>query len=69
MTALETQGLAAKRAARVLAVAGAAEKNAALEAIAQALCLHQDTILAENQKDLDAARAGGMKQSLLVHCS
>ena len=65
MTALETQGLAAKRAARVLAVAGAAEKNAALEAIAQALCLHQDAILAENQKDLDAARAGGMKQSLL----
>ena len=37
MTALETQGLAAKRAARVLAVAGAAEKNAALEAIAGAL--------------------------------
>ena len=65
MTALETQGLAAKCAARVLAVAGAAEKNAALEAIAQALCLHQDAILAENQKDLDAARAGGMKQSLL----
>ena len=27
MTALETQGLAAKRAARVLAVAGAAEKT------------------------------------------
>ena len=48
MTALETQGLAAKRAARVLAVAGAAEKNAALEAIAQALCLHPDAILAEN---------------------
>ena len=46
MTALETQGLAAKCAARVLAVAGAAEKNAALEAIAQALCLHQDAILA-----------------------
>ena len=65
MTALETQGLAAKCAARVLAVAGAAEKHAALEAIAQALCLHQDAILAENQKDLDAARAGGMKQSLL----
>ena len=32
MTVLETQGLAAKRAARALAVAGTARKNAALEA-------------------------------------
>ena len=31
MTVLETQGLAAKRAARALAVAGTARKNAALE--------------------------------------
>ena len=37
MTILETQGLAAKNASRVLAVAGTAKKNAALEAIAQAL--------------------------------
>ena len=37
MTILETQGLAAKNAARVLAVAGTARKNAALEAIAQAI--------------------------------
>ena len=33
MTQLETQGLAAKNAARVLSVAGTARKNAALEAI------------------------------------
>ena len=32
MTVLETQGLAARHAARALAVAGTARKNAALEA-------------------------------------
>ena len=37
MTQLETQGLAAKAAGRVLAVAGSARKDAALEAIAAAL--------------------------------
>ena len=65
MTILETQGLAAKHAERVLAVAGTARKNAALESIAQALCQNQGYILAENEKDLAAAMAAGMKQSLL----
>ena len=37
MTILETQGLAAKNASRILAVAGTARKNKALEAIAAAL--------------------------------
>ena len=37
MTNLEQQGRAAKEAARVLAVASSAQKDAALEAIAQAL--------------------------------
>ena len=35
MTVLETQGLAARHAARALAVAGTARKNAALEAAAR----------------------------------
>ena len=65
MTILETQGLAAKHAERVLAVAGTAKKNAALEAIAEALYQNQGYILAENEKDLAAAMAAGMKQSLL----
>ena len=65
MTILETQGLAAKHAERVLAVAGTAKKNAALEAIAEALYQNQGYILAENEKDLAAAMASGMKQSLL----
>ena len=37
MTILETQGLAARNAGRVLAVAGTAAKNAALEAAAKAI--------------------------------
>ena len=65
MTILETQGLAAQNAGRVLAVAGAARKNEALEAIAQALYRNQGYILSENEKDLAAAMSSGMKQSLL----
>lgn len=65
MTILETQGLAARHAERVLAVAGTAQKNRALEAMARALKERESTILAENQKDLAAARESGMKASLL----
>ena len=42
MTVLETQGLAAKHAARVLAVAGADKKNEALYAICAALLERQE---------------------------
>ena len=65
MTILETQGLAARHAERVLAVAGAAQKNQALEVMARALKERESAILAENQKDLAAARESGMKASLL----
>ena len=65
MTILETQGLAAKHAARSLSVAGTAAKNAALEAIAQALLAHQADILAANAQDLEATRAAGMRPALL----
>ena len=65
MTILETQGLAARHAERVLAVAGTAQKNRALEAMARALKERESAILAENQKDLAAARESGMKASLL----
>ena len=64
MTILEGQGLAAKVAARVLSVAGTAQKNKALEAIAQALLDRQEEILSANARDLDAARESGMRQSL-----
>ena len=64
MTQLETQGLAARYAARVLAVAGAAQKNAALEAIASALEARRTEILCANQEDMTAAKAVGMRPSL-----
>ena len=53
MTILEGQALAAKVAARVLSVAGTAQKNKALEAIAQALLDRQEEILSANARDLD----------------
>ena len=64
MTVLEMQGLAAKNAARVLAVAGTARKDAALEAVAAALEARQGEILAANAADMEAARAAGMRPSL-----
>lgn len=65
MTILEIQGLAAKNAARRLAVAGEALKNAALTAIADALIARQGEWLSANAADLKAARAAGMRDSLL----
>ena len=55
MTQLELQGLAAKNASRVLSIAGTAQKNAALEAIAAALESRQGEILSANQADMEAA--------------
>ena len=60
MTQLETQGLAARYAARVLAVAGAARKNEALEAIARGIEAGMQAILAANQADLAAGKAAGL---------
>ena len=65
MTVLETQGLAARNAGRVLAVAGTAAKNAALEAAARALEARRDELLAANAEDLAAAEAAGMRPALI----
>ena len=65
MTVLETQGLAAKHAARVLSVAGTARKNAALEAVARAILARQGDILAANAADLAAGREAGLRPALL----
>ena len=64
MTQLEMQGLAAKNASRVLSIAGTAQKNAALEAIAAALESRQGEILSANQADMEAAKAAGMRPAL-----
>ena len=64
MSKLEAQGLAAKTAERVLAVAGTAKKNEALEAIASALEARAEEVLAANALDMQAARENGMRPSL-----
>ncbi len=57
--------LAAREAAKNLATAGTAEKNAALLAMAEALLLHEEEILAANIKDMEAARTKNLKSSFL----
>ncbi len=69
MTALETQGRAAREAARVLAVAGADRKNAALAAIAAALEEQAEALLSANALDLATAGESGMRPSLLDRLS
>ena len=65
MTILETQGLAARNAGRVLAVAGTAAKNAALEVAARAIEARKAESLAANAEDLAAAKAAGMRPALV----
>ena len=69
MTILETQGLAAKNAARVLSVAGTDRKNKVLEAICQGLMEHREELLSANEKDLTAARESGMSPALIDRLS
>lgn len=64
MTTLEIQGAGAKKAARILANAGTAKKNDALNAIATALETQMAEILAANALDLQAAREANMRPSL-----
>ena len=54
----------AKAASRALAAATAAQKNAALEAIAHAVLGGADRILPANALDLEAGRAGGLSTGL-----
>jgi glutamate-5-semialdehyde dehydrogenase len=56
---------AAKRAARSLAQVDTAVKDAALEAIAQALLGRIDEILAANERDMQLAREAGIGDALL----
>ncbi|MDO4792523.1 MAG: glutamate-5-semialdehyde dehydrogenase [Buchananella hordeovulneris] len=55
---------AARVAARQLATATAAQKNAALASIASALLAQEEEILAGNAVDLEAAKAAGMAPGL-----
>ncbi|GAB3060954.1 glutamate-5-semialdehyde dehydrogenase [Sediminivirga luteola] len=55
----------AAEAARPLAAADTASKDAALAGIADALLAQQDSILSANAKDVEREEAGGMQASLL----
>ena len=62
---LITLASAVKAASRPLATAAAAQKNAALFAMAESLLTHGGDILAANAADLEAARAAGIRPALL----
>ena len=65
MTALELQGAAAKKAARVLAAAGTEVKNRALSLIADALEENCAAWLKANREDCEAAEEAGITKALL----
>ena len=65
MEELMAKGKAAKKAASVLATAGTVAKNAALYKIADAFSEKSEYILAENRKDIDAARKNGISEGLI----
>ena len=65
MKTVQDLGQEARAAARVAAQLGVTQKNTALLAIADALLERAAYILCENEKDLAAARASGMAESLL----
>jgi glutamate-5-semialdehyde dehydrogenase len=62
---VKDMGIKAKEASESLAAAGTAQKNAALEKIAEALIKDAAAIIEENKKDIDAAKAAGLPESLI----
>ncbi len=62
---MEGLGKAAVEAASLLALAGTAEKNAALVAAAAAIRARRGEILAANERDVSAARAANLSSALL----
>ncbi|MCM1544274.1 MAG: glutamate-5-semialdehyde dehydrogenase [Ruminococcus sp.] len=58
-------GKKAKKAERVLMTAGTNQKNAALELIASALSQNASYIIEKNKQDFEAAKAGGMNETML----
>ena len=62
---LEAMGRAARQASRKLAALTSTQKNAALHAIADALEERSTDVLAQNELDIAAGRAGGLSEALL----
>lgn len=66
---LTNLGINAKKASRILMCASSQQKNEALRQIALELINNSEYIINENKKDLDAARANGMSESMLDRLS
>ena len=64
MSYIEELGIAAKAAEQAICGISQQQKNAALEAVAQALLDNAEEIIAENKKDLEAARSNGMSAAM-----
>lgn len=62
---VEQKAREAKRAARRLAIASTDVKNAALNALADALVAHTDEIVAANRQDTDGGRADGLGEGVI----
>ena len=62
---MEGLGKAAAHAAAILALAGTAKKNAALQAVANSIRARRAQILAANERDMAAARAAKLSGALL----
>jgi glutamate-5-semialdehyde dehydrogenase len=65
MTELEKQGAAAKEARYALSSASTAQKNQALEAIAEILTKRQEEWLSANREDVEEAKRAGMREALI----
>ncbi|MDR2872813.1 MAG: glutamate-5-semialdehyde dehydrogenase [Xanthomonadaceae bacterium] len=65
MSDIKTQALACRQAAQALAQMPSAEKNALLNAMADALEADQESILAANAEDLNTARGKGISGAML----
>src|SRR5688572_17333142 len=62
---MHTVGKAAREASRLIGKATTATKNQALVAIAEELKLNKELLVAENQKDWEAAKAAGLESALV----
>lgn len=58
-------GRRARSAAQVMALAGAADKNRALEAIARRLSAQREALMAANANDVERARKGGLDSAMI----
>ncbi|GLS83888.1 glutamate-5-semialdehyde dehydrogenase [Paraferrimonas haliotis] len=65
MTDLLTIGRNAKQASQQLSQLSSSQKNTLLQAIAQQLKQHQDSILAANEQDMKAAKSQGLTHAML----